>query len=166
MVPVATTTQETLVLIEEHIHHLLDLMGFPAIRVRCTTKSRKDDQTPLLHVAVTAGDEGRLLIGVRGAHLYALQHLVRAMMRRHLPPPIVVTVDVNDYLASRERTLFQLAQEAARKAGKLGRAVVLPPMLAAERHTIHAALAARLDIRTESLGEEPNRRVVVRPVFM
>jgi spoIIIJ-associated protein len=161
-------SREAVSLTEEHIRRLLDLMGFADASVQCTIHPPKIElkQHPTLQVDIAAGQHGRMLIGVRGAHLYALQHMIRAMVRRHVSPALYVAVDINNYLASRERMLSQMAEQAARQAGKSGRAVVLPPMVAAERHTVHAALAARPDIRTESLGEEPNRRVVVRPVFI
>jgi len=168
-VATAAVSQETVTLVEEHIRRLLDLLGFAGAAISCSVqivKSQDADPSPALHVAISAGESGRMLIGVRGAHLYALQHLIRAIIRRSLSPTLYVIVDVNKYIASRDRMLSQLAEQAARQVGKSGRAVVLPPMAAAERHTVHAALAARQDIRTESLGDEPNRRVVVRPVFI
>jgi spoIIIJ-associated protein len=106
------------------------------------------------------------LIGTHGVHLEALQHVCRILLRRDFQEPVRLTVDVNGYYASREQTLLHIAEEAARKAGRTGRAVVLPPMGAGERRTIHTTLAARQDVSTASLGEEPNRRVVVRPVFV
>jgi spoIIIJ-associated protein len=160
---------ETLALIEEDTRHLLGIMGFFDARVSCTCKETKDKQgssKQQLHINIDAKEAGRMLIGVKGNHLAALSHIVRSLLRRKLEKPTYITVDVNGYLASRERNLLSLAEEAARKAGRTGRAIVLPPMGASERHTIHTTLANRQDINTESLGDEPNRRVVVRPVFI
>lgn len=153
-------------LIEEHVRHLLAVMGFPEVRVSCAVRTVSGLQ-PAAHIdiAITAGPAGRLLIGAHGAHLLALQHIVRTLLKRQLASDAHVTVDVNSYHLDRERTLQHLAEEAARKAGRTGRAILLPPMAASERRTIHASLAARPDVNTESLGAEPNRRVVVRPIF-
>lgn len=159
-------TPSPLPLIEEHIRYLLAVMGFADVRVSCACRSLPADPARQQYdIAITAGPAGRLLIGAHGAHLQALQHIVRALLKRELAASARVTVDVNSYRLDRERTLQHLAEEAARKAGRTGRAIVLPPMAAGERRTIHTSLAARADINTESLGTEPNRRVVVRPVF-
>ena len=151
-------------LIEEHIRRLIVVMGFTDTKVTCSYRTVAAQH--YLHVSLIAGPAGRLLIGTHGAHLQALQHIVRALIKRQVREPVRITVDVNGYLASKERTLLHLAQEAARKAGRTGRAIVLPPMSAAARRTIPPTLAARQDVNTESLGEEPNRRVVVRPIFI
>jgi spoIIIJ-associated protein len=148
-------------LLEEHVRRLLYVMGFNTARVTCDVVD-----AGTLRIHVEAGDVGRMLIGVRGAHLLALQHIVRCLLRPQLPQEMRVVVDVNGYRISRERSLLGLAEEVARKAHRTGRTVVLQPMPAADRRTIHTALAGHKDITTESLGDEPNRRVVVRPVFL
>jgi predicted RNA-binding protein Jag len=173
MLPAATTTakHDSLVsLAEDSAKHLMVIMGFDEAEIRCSCKEIQPAEPARarqhLHVDIAAGAAGRMLIGAHGAHLEALQHVVRTLIRRRRKEPIRLTVDVNGYLASREQTLLSIAEEAARKAGHTGRAVVLPPMTAAQRRLIHTALAAREDISTASLGTEPNRRVVVRPVFI
>lgn len=147
-------------LIEEHVRHILTMMGFEDITVHCQLSP---DQT--MRVDVNAGDNGRLLIGVHGAHLSAFQHILRCLLRRDLEG-VRVVVDINGYRLRREKGLLDLAQEVARRAQRTGHTVVLDPMSASDRRAIHTALANHKDIRTESLGEEPNRRVVVKPVFL
>lgn len=148
-------------LIEEHVRRLLEVMDFGEAKVRCSV-----DRDSVLHVDVEAGNDGRLLIGTQGYHLLALQHIVRCLLREEVQHVGFIQVDVNGYRARRERSLLGLAEEVARKAHRTGRTVVLQPMTSADRRTIHTALARHKDITTESLGEEPNRRVVVRPVFL
>ena len=150
-----------LALIEEHVRRLLEIMGITGAAVRCGL-----DGTALLRINIEAGDAGRALIGGRGSHLAALHHVIRCVLRRQIHPEVRIMVDVNGYQARRERSLLGLAEEVARKAQRTGRTVVLQPMTAADRRMIHTALAGHKDIRTESLGDEPNRRVVVRPVFL
>ncbi len=170
----STTTQtnlnaETIALIEEDVRHLLDIMSFTGSRVSCASKLSKDKSglpRQQIHINIEANQSGRLLIGLKGAHLNALSYILRSIMRRQLRQPVYVTVDVNGYLASHELTLHSLAEESARSAVRAGRAVVLPPMSAADRHVVHSTLAVRSDVTTASLGDEPNRRVVIRPVFI
>lgn len=148
-------------LIEEHVRHILTMMGFTDVTVHCQLA---DEHT--MRVDVNAGEPGRLLIGPQGSHLSAFQHILRCLLRRQLEEHVRVVVDINGYRVRRERGLLDLAQEVARRAQRTGRTVVLRPMTAADRRAIHTALSKHKDVKTESLGEEPNRRVVVRPIFL
>lgn len=166
-----TINHATLTLVEEHIRHFLQLIGCQQISVKCTHQTvdgMNDQAEPIdqIRIQISAGADGRMLIGIRGSHLQALQHIIRTMMRRHLPYHTRITVDVNDYLASKERALLNLAAEAAQQVTATGQAVTLQPMIAFERHAIHTALAKQAGVITESLGQEPNRRVTVRPVVI
>jgi spoIIIJ-associated protein len=151
----------TAALIEEHVRRLLGVMNFGEAKVTC---SAPDEES--LIIEVEAGEVGSLLIGTQGTHLLAFQHIVRCLLRRQIDKPIHINVDINGYRLRRERSLLGLAEETAKKAQRTGRTVVMSPMPAADRRTIHSALANYKDVRTESLGEEPNRRVVVRPIFL
>jgi len=162
---------QALALIEEHVLRLLHSMGFKQSSVRCSADRKKENdqeqqQEDCLLVQVDAGDDGKLLIGTQGCHLIAFQHITRSLLRRQLAQHVYINVDVNGYRARRERVLVSLAETAARRAIAQGRAVVLRPMEASDRRMIHASLAGRSDVRTESLGDDPNRRVVIRPVFL
>jgi len=160
--------QETTLLIEEHVRRLLETMGFSASVATSYRELVAKDKPPAWQVRINieAGSAGRLLIGNQGQHLAALQQVVRSLVRRHLAERAVIVVDVNQYRSRRERTLIQLAEDVARQATRTGRTVVLRPMSPADRRAIHTALSLRSDVQTESLGDEPNRRVVVRPIFL
>ncbi len=151
----------TTALIEEHVRRLLRIMNFSDAQVTCTLPNPET-----MHLNIEAGEIGRLLIGPQGQHLLAFQHIMRCLLRKQITTPIRVLVDVNGYRLRREQTLLGIAEETARRAKQTGRTVVMSPMSAADRRAIHSALANHKDVRTESLGDEPNRRVVVRPVFL
>lgn len=164
-----TDRQKSLALVTKQSKQLLHSMGFNQMDIQCAHKKIKDkynNAQALIHIEISAGDAGRRLIGAHGSNLNALQHILRSVTRQHLPADTYLTVDINGYLAAREKSLLCLAEEAARKVRRTGRATVLPPMGAAQRRTIHTSLAARQEIHTESLGDEPNRRVVVRPTYL
>jgi spoIIIJ-associated protein len=74
-----------------------------------------------------------------------------------------VLVDVEDYRGRRERQLRELAERAARRVAETGRMLQLEPMPALERRWVHLALREHPDVVTQSVGEEPNRRIVVLP---
>ena len=147
-------------LIEEHVWHLFRIMGFDQVTIQCRQQGTD------LSIDIEAGDFGKMLIGTQGAHLIALQHILRSSLRRNLPREARVKVDVNGYLARREREIIQIAEEAAKKVATQGRTIIMQAMPPAERRVVHTALASRDDIATESTGEEPNRRVVIKPVFL
>ena len=147
-------------LIGEHVRHLLKTMGFTSLKIRCQSLP------PHLYIHIEAGPDGKLLIGAHGAHLAALQYIIRSIMRSTLPAGTRLVVDVNSYRAQREQELVEIAQTAARRAGMQGQTITLPPMNAADRRVIHTALADRSDIRTHSSGVEPHRSVVIKPVSL
>lgn len=184
--------EQSIRLIEEHIRRLLEIMGFSTIEVRCRlsqalaapataktlTQSRalvSDPSNRLyqassvpeseeLMIMLGAGVDGHLLIGPRGTHLAALQHIIRNILRRHLAPGTRISLDINGYQERQTKHLHALAETAAQQAVAGGRAVVMEPMSARDRRAVHAVLATRFDVETQSIGDEPDRRVVIKPV--
>ena len=103
------------------------------------------------------------LIGRKGERLSALQHLVNLMLSRQMGTWTRVLVDVEDYRGRRERQLREIAERAANRVVETGKMLQLEPMPALERRWIHLALKSNPDVATQSIGEEPNRRIVVVP---
>ena len=161
---------QSLSLVAEHIQQLLRRMGFEEAQVHCrldnVVPSDDEGSRTRLCIEVEAGDEGKLLIGAQGSHLLALQHVVRCVLRRQLSERVYISLDVNGYRVRRDRSLGVLAETMAKQAQRTGRTIVMRPMGASDRRIIHTTLAERGDIKTESMGDEPNRRVVVRPIFI
>jgi predicted RNA-binding protein Jag len=108
-------------------------------------------------------DELGALIGRKGERLSALQHLVNLMLSREMGTWTRVLVDVEDYRGRRERQLREIADRAAKRVVETGKMLQLEPMPALERRWIHLALKGNPDVATQSIGEEPNRRIVVLP---
>jgi spoIIIJ-associated protein len=108
-------------------------------------------------------DELGALIGRKGERLSALQHLVNLMLSREMGTWTRVLVDVEDYRGRRERQLREIAERAAARVVETGKMLQLEPMPALERRWVHLALKDRPDVATQSIGEEPNRRIVVLP---
>lgn len=160
MTTVATVRLDraTLLLIEEELRHVLTLMSIENVRVDSLS-----DDAGRLTLSVETPQQSRLLIGPHGAHLEALEHIVRTLLRRRLAQSVVVTVDVNRYRVRELQKLIAQAEIAAVEAERTGRPAFLPSMSAAQRRAVHTALANRSSVRTESVGEEPNRRVVIHP---
>jgi spoIIIJ-associated protein len=128
-------------------------------------------------VQVMAGETSRLnvvaegeereslgaLIGRKGERLSALQHIVNLMLSKQMGEWTRVLVDVEDYRGRRERQLRELATRAAERVAETGKMLQLEPMPALERRWVHLSLRDHAAVATQSIGEEPNRRVVVLP---
>jgi spoIIIJ-associated protein len=103
------------------------------------------------------------LIGSNGEVLEALQELTRLAVTRETGERTRLMLDVGGHRAARRAALERLGAETARKVKDSGEPVKLAPMSPFERKMVHDAVAAA-GLRSESEGEEPNRRVVVLPV--
>lgn len=111
------------------------------------------------------GSEGSdLLIGQHGVNLRALQHIIRAIARRKTEEKLRFSLDINDYRKEKEGSLVDLARNLAQQAAREKRPVVLRPMGAYERRIIHMELAGNDQVKTESIGEGEERKVVIKPV--
>jgi spoIIIJ-associated protein len=141
------------------LEQLLARIGFDA-RVDVET-----GETSRLNVLGAASEREELgaLIGRKGERLSALQHLVNLMLSRQMGAWTRVLVDVEDYRGRRERQLREIADRAAKRVVETGKMLQLEPMPALERRWVHLALKANPDVATQSIGEEPNRRIVVLP---
>ena len=120
------------------------------------------DERELL-LDVVGGDLG-VLIGRRGKTLDALQILVSAIVRNKIGFRYPITVDVESYKHRQRQKLESLAYSAASRAFKQDRDVKLRPMNPYERRLIHMALRSDERVETFSIGKDPERCVVVRPV--
>ena len=106
-------------------------------------------------------EDSGILIGHRGETLDALQYLVNLYLNKGRDEFVRVTVDIEQYRKKRERTLVKLAERVADKVIRLRRNVTMEAMNSYERRIIHSALQGNPKVETFSVGEEPNRKVVV-----
>jgi len=151
---------ETLAAAKEILEELLGHLGFEVtVEVESGESSRVN--------VVGAGDEKEALgalIGRKGERLSALQHLVNLMLSKRMGVWTRVLVDVEDYRGRRERQLRDIALRAAARVVETGKMLQLDPMPALERRWVHIALRDHEGVATHSIGEEPDRRIVVVPV--
>lgn len=107
------------------------------------------------------GDDLSILIGRRSETLNALQYIASLIVGKELEHWVPLLIDVQGYRARRERQLRQLARRMAEQAVHTGRRQVLEPMPANERRVVHLELRDHPQVATESVGEEPNRKVTI-----
>lgn len=111
---------------------------------------------------IITGDKVSHLIGYKGKTIESLQSLLNAMLQKEDEDNAKVFVEVNDYKKRKEDKLKVLANKMANNVIKFRKPIRLEPMSAYERLIIHTELAKRDDVETESQGEEPRRRVVIK----
>jgi spoIIIJ-associated protein len=153
----AEASPEALAAGREILQELLQHMGLDAEVTIETGDTSKLDVRGQEHEKESLG----ALIGRKGERLSALQHLVNLMLSRRLGEWTRVLVDVEDYRGRRERQLREIAMRAADRVKESGKMLQLEPMPALERRWIHLALREHADVATQSIGEEPHRRVVI-----
>ncbi len=107
------------------------------------------------------GKDMGLLIGRKGETLNAVQYIIGLIINRQREERIRVLLDVEDYRKKREESLEALALRLSDKVKKTKKNVVMRPMSSQERRIVHTILQADPQITTFSLGDEPNRKVVI-----
>jgi spoIIIJ-associated protein len=137
------------------VAELLDRMG-----VKCQVSARESSESIVVDIS---GRDLGMLIGWRGETLRALQTMTNLLASRHIGPERRVIVDVEKYRQRRENTVREIAFRAARQVKMTGDPITLDAMQPFERRAIHLALSDDPDVETGSIGDEPERRVVVAP---
>ena len=108
-------------------------------------------------------EEPQILIGEKGQTLVEIQHLLKLILKRKINEPFFIDLDINGYKKKKIEYLKEIAKTTADEVSLTKKEKWLPSMPAYERRIIHLELAERKDVTTESIGEEPERKVVVRP---
>jgi spoIIIJ-associated protein len=115
-----------------------------------------------IRIEIEGPDAGRI-IGKKGNVLDAIQYLTARVVVRPGEPRRHVIVDAEGYRARHEDQLSQMARRLAQRVATEGKVITFDPMSARERRIVHMALREMKGVRTESMGEEPQRRVQIIP---
>ena len=148
--------------IQKIIKDIFQIIGFhePEISIRMDN-SLKDKEIINIDISVSP-KEADYFIKEKGEGLSALQHIVRLLVYKNFPSRPFLLLDINHYNEGRKNELIELALKAAKKVRRTKKTVILEPMPANERRIIHLQLAEQPDIVTESIGQEPERKVMIR----
>ena len=123
--------------------------------------SFKENSTICINVN---SEEPQILIGERGQTLADIQRLLKMILKKKTNNHIYVDLDINDYKKRRMDNLKELARQKADEVVSSNEEKVLFAMSPYERRVVHLELAKRLDIATESVGSEPGRKIVIKPL--
>lgn len=141
--------------IKKIIHELLMRMNIAVERIEVSETDGRE------RFAVKSAD-AHLLIGARGAHLFALNHLVKKITAKGGERERQFQIDVNDYQTTAALNLKHLAAIMGGRARSFKANVELAPMSSYERMIIHSFFEDAPDLKTESVGEGERRRVVIK----
>src|ERR687897_15384 len=160
----ASVDEQAEISMDEQIDQAVDFTRglVEAFGAKADVVSRVEDEDTVL-VDVT-GDNLGLLVGPRGATLAAVEELVRTVVQRQTGGHGVrIHVDVGGYRAKRREALAEFVRQLAERVRDEDAEQALEPMGASDRKVVHDVVAEMEGVTTISEGEEPRRRVVIRP---
>jgi spoIIIJ-associated protein len=152
--------QQNLKTVQSVVIELLDRMRIKA-EVKVKYVDPQDDKDQRVVMVDIEGKDLSILIGRRSETLNALQYITSLIVNKELGRWVPVQIDVQGYRDRRERQLRQLGRRMAEQAIQSGRKQTLEPMPANERRVIHLELRNHPQVYTESVGEEPYRKVTI-----
>jgi spoIIIJ-associated protein len=143
--------------VTEFARGLVDAFGFDA-----DVSDEIEDDTITLRID---GPDLGLLVGPKGATLSAIEELARAVLQKETGGHGArLRVDVAGYRAKRRAALEEFVEGLVEKVRESGKELALEPMNSSDRKIVHDTVAELDGVDTTSEGEEPRRRVVIRPV--
>lgn len=146
---------------EAVISKLLSLLNLEAqVSAHYTAEDREAHRD--IHVDVRGSDLS-ILIGRRSETLAAFQYVASLIVGKEAGQFVQLTVDVEGYRDRRKKQLIQMAKRMADQVSKSGKRQMLEPMPSEERRIIHIALRDHPDVKTESAGNDPYRKVMILP---
>ena len=104
-----------------------------------------------------------LLIGKDGKNLKALTIVINQMLKKEIDTSYKFLIDVSDYQQRTDKHIENLARKLAREVKETKIEVKMDKMNSYQRRIVHNALSNNRYVYTESVGEEPNRCVVIKP---
>ncbi len=157
-----TDKDDTLRLTEEIVSELLEKMNLVAnVDASYGEESENLPFRPIL-VDIT-GKDLSILIGRRAKTLNALQYITRLILGKELEHGIPLSLDVEGYRDRREQQVRSLAKRVADQVADTKREQALEPMPPNERRFAHIELQDNNSVYTESIGQDPNRKVIIHP---
>ena len=140
--------------IKDYISNLVKDLGYNA------NIEMKNGEVPTY---IIYSDNDSLLIGKNGKNLQALSKIVSQAILKEIGESYKFLIDVNDYKKKHEKSLEHQAKKIAREVKETKVEAKLDSLNSYERRIIHNVLANNKYVYTESVGEEPNRHLLIKP---
>lgn len=152
---------------QQWLEQLLKLSKLPAV-VQATDEATAQEDRPnywltINHTKLTP-KQIETLLGPEGAVLDAIQYLANSILNlsQDEHEQAAYTIELAGYRLQRQEALRSLAEQAAQRVRQTGEEVELRSLSSAERRQVHTFLKECEDLETQSRGQEPDRRLVVR----
>ena len=144
--------------IEEFLKGLISNMGVNGV-------ISYDEDEEAINLYINESDDFKVLIGKSGETLESIQYLLSIFARRNTSLEKRVYLDINGYKERKEESIREMAMTFAKKSIRYKKVMRLRPMNAYERRIVHSTLHNMKGVFTASEGEEPHRKVVIKPKF-
>lgn len=144
-------------LIKNELEKIIGAMGFP---VSVEMDANYLDSIPRFNIVT---QDASFLIGGGGQTIFFLEHIAKKIAQKKVPECGNFVIDINDYRLRRLEELREEVRKIAKRVRLYRKEIRLKPMSSFERKVIHMTLAEHPDIVTESVGEDPERKVVIKP---
>lgn len=147
--------REIIKYIKDYLYNILKDLGF-----NINIEVRKNNEIPIY---IIYSDNDSLLIGKGGKNLQALSIIISQVVKKEIGKTFKFLLDVNDYKEKQVKNIERLARQIAKEVKQTKIEAKLDPMNSYERRIIHNTLVNNKYVYTESIGEEPNRYVIIKP---
>lgn len=141
--------------IKENINEITKLMG---LTVNLEVRRREDNITIKIF-----SDHNAVLIGKNGYTVDALQTIIRQIVQNATKSYVGIILDIENYKDKKNKNIEYLAKKVAKEVANTKVEAKLDSMNSYERRIVHSILSENKYVYTESIGEEPNRCVVIKP---
>lgn len=141
--------------LKSFIKNITQLMG---IEANLEVKNREDNISITLY-----SDNNNILIGKGGRTLDSISMIAKQYIKNEIGTNFRFQLDVGEYKVKQQKNIEYLAKKVAREVAKTKIEAKLDPMNSYERRLVHSVLSDNDKVYTESIGEEPNRAVVIKP---
>ena len=148
------TINDIISFLKETISQILNLMNIEA-----NLEIRKREKNIEINIF---SNNNSILIGKEGKTLDSLQNIIRQITLKEFGEKYRVTVDVENYKEHRITNIERTARKIAREVARTKVEAKLETMNSYERRIVHNTLSNNKYVYTESIGEEPNRYVVIK----
>jgi spoIIIJ-associated protein len=146
---------------KEVVTKLLELMHLKAeVSARYDAPDREGRKSVCVEIS---GKDLGVLIGRRGETINAFQRIAALIVSKEMSRWVRLSVDVEGHRSRREQQLRRMARQLAQQVAQTGRRQSLEPMPANERRIVHMELQNHADVKTNSIGEDPQRKVMIEP---
>ena len=143
------------------IRETIEKMGFSCQEIEIDQQNNQEEEMFVFNIKTP---DSSFLIGQYGTNLQSLQHIIRILVREKLEERTRFILDINSYRKEKNETVVLLAKGLAEQSIREKRAIIMHPMSPYERRLVHMEFSGNDQVKTESIGEGEERKIVIKPL--